>query len=253
MIYGEPIVRAWSQGRPAYGVLARIGAPLAVEFVAGAGLDYVCMDLRHGLGGVDSLAGEIAACWSGGAVPLVRTPDDNPWHIGKSLDLGAAGVIVSQVASAEQAAKAVAATRYPPRGSRSYGPIRTNGATEAPDLREGPMCFVMIETLQGLRDVEAIADTPELTGIYVGVTNLALSMGLAPRGYGSNPDHAEAVQRVGAACAEAGIVAGMQCRGGREAADWAARGFRLITIGSDLTLLRGTVARELAAAGGCAA
>ncbi len=197
------------------------------------------------------MASEIAACRAGGAVPLVRTPSDDPWQIGRPLDLGASGVIVPQISSPAAAAAAVAACRYPPLGTRSYGPIRSGGGSDDPDGRDrDTMCFVMIETPDGLENVEQIAATPGLSGIYIGVTDLALALGLSVRGYAANSEHAAALDRIRAACDAVGVVSGMHCHNGREARERVAQGFRLVTVGSDLTLLRGGVARELSTAAG---
>jgi len=222
-----------------------------VEYAAQGGVEYICLDMQHGLCGFESLAGEIGACWDGGAAALVRTASSDAWQIGKALDLGAAGVIVPQVSNREAAARAVAACRYPPEGERSYGPIRRQmDLDETHATGHDPLCFVMVETREGLERVAEIASTPGVTGIYIGVSDLALALGLTARGSSGNREHADALERIRTACEEAGVIAGMHCHNGREAKERAAQGFQLITIASDLTLLRGTVARELAEAVG---
>ncbi|HME03789.1 MAG TPA: aldolase/citrate lyase family protein [Solirubrobacteraceae bacterium] len=234
-----------------FGVLARSGASQCVESAARSGVDFVCIDLQHGFGGFDSVASEIAACNAGGAVPLVRAPSDDPWQVGRPLDLGASGVIVPQISSPAAAVAAVAACHYPPLGTRSYGPIRSSSGSDDPD---GPdretMCFVMIETPEGLENVEQIAATPGLSGIYIGVTDLALTLGLSVRGYAASSEHTSALERIRAACDAVGVVSGMHCHNGREAREQVAKGFQLVTVGSDLTLLRGGIARELSTAAG---
>src|SRR5665213_3057212 len=183
--------RSWAAARTALGVWVTLPSSLNVEWIVGDGLDYVCFDLQHGLGGFDSLAAQIAACSAAGPTPLVRTPGNEPFQIGKALDFGALGGIVPLVASPEAAAAAVAACRYPPTGVRSYGPTRLEGVVGTADpsrLEREALCFVMVENTEGLECVEAIAATAGLDGIYVGPADLGISMGLGPHAF-DHPDH----------------------------------------------------------------
>jgi len=232
------------------GVWVTLSSPLNVEWLVGDGLDYLCFDLQHGLGGFDSLAAQIAVCSSTGATPLVRTPGNEPFQIGKALDLGALGVIVPMVSSPEEAAAAVAACRYPPTGVRSYGPTRLElviGSADPNRLEREALCFVMVENSDGLDCVEAIAATPGLDGIYVGPSDLAISMGLGPQEFG-HPDHVAATERIREACMAAGIAAGVHTHSGALARERVAQGFTFVTVATDATVLRQGVARELAAA-----
>src|SRR6185437_10004517 len=168
---------------------------------------------------------------------------NEPWQINRVLDLGAAGVIVPLVGSAADAKRAVSGCRYPPHGVRSYGPLRaalTIGSADPERLAAGALCFVMIETRHGLENVEEIAATRGLDGIYVGPSDLSLGLGREPGHGGDVLEHA--ITRVREACASARIVAGMHCNGGgEEARERAAAGFRMVTVGSDSALFRARV------------
>jgi 4-hydroxy-2-oxoheptanedioate aldolase len=185
-----------------------------------------------------------------GAVPLARVIYNEPWMVNRVLDLGAAGVIVPLVGSAEEARRAVSGCRYPPHGVRSYGPLRaalTVGSADPERLAAGALCFVMVETRQGLDNVEEIAATAGVDGIYIGPADLSLGLGREP-GHGGDALE-QAITRVRDACAASGIVAGMHCTGGgEEARARAAAGFRLVTVGVDASLFGATIADELAAA-----
>ena len=136
-------------------------------------------------------------CWPWtrlGSAGLVRVEANHATPIGRALDLGAAGVIVPLVNSADDAAAAVAAARYPPRGIRSYGPLRS-------DLRIGPtpaevddtvLVLAMIETADGLTNLEEIAATPGLDGVYVGPSDLSIGLGAA---YPGDPAIADSFTR----------------------------------------------------------
>src|SRR3712207_4472705 len=93
------------------------------ELISGAGVDYVCVDQQHGIIDYDSIVPMFQAIGVAGAVPITRAVQNDPGEIMKSLDAGALGVIVPLVNDAAEAARAVAACRYPPRGIRSYGPV----------------------------------------------------------------------------------------------------------------------------------
>jgi len=244
--------QCWKEDRPAFGLWGSIPSPLTAELAAAAGVDYVCVDLQHGGADEERMVAMFTAIEARGAVPLARVLYNEPWQINRVLDLGAAGVIVPLVSSAEDAKRAVSGCRYPPQGVRSYGPLRaalTVGSADPERLAAGALCFVMVETRQGLENVEDIAATRGVDGIYIGPSDLSLGLGREP-GHGGDLLE-QAITRVREACAGAGIVAGMHCNGGgAEARVRAAAGFRLVTVGVDSALFRGRVGEELAAARG---
>jgi 4-hydroxy-2-oxoheptanedioate aldolase len=239
----------WKEGRPAFGLWGSIPSTLTAEIAAAVGCDYVCVDLQHGGADEGRMVAMFTAIEARGAVPLARVLYNEPWMVNRVLDLGAAGVIVPLVGSAEDARRAVSGCRYPPHGVRSYGPLRaalTVGSADPERLAAGAMCFVMVETRKGLDNVEEIAATTGLDGIYIGPSDLSLGLGREP-GHGGVLERA--ITRVREACATSGIVAGMHCNGGGEEARTRAQaGFRLITVGVDASLFRAGIAGELAAA-----
>ncbi len=245
----NPIRNRWSDGRPARGLFSSIPSPLVAELLGSSGVEFVCFDLQHGASdGGESLAAQLIACWAGGAAPLVRPQSNLAWQIGKALDLGAFGVIVPMVSSAQEAAAAVAACRYPPHGGRSYGPLRIAGVVgsgEPGQLEREAMCFAMVETQEALERVDEIAHTPGLDGIYIGPSDLGVALGLGPRAY-DNPVHLAATARIRSACEAAGIVPGIHCLNTTQARQREAEGFRLITIGADTAFLRDGAAQALA-------
>jgi 4-hydroxy-2-oxoheptanedioate aldolase len=242
--------QCWREDRPAFGLWGSIPSPLTAELAAAAGLDYVCVDLQHGGADEERMMAMFSAIEARGAVPLARVIYNEPWMVNRVLDLGAAGVIVPLVGSAEEARRAVSGCRYPPHGVRSYGPLRaalTVGSADPERLAAGALCFVMVETRQGLDNVEEIAATAGVDGIYIGPADLSLGLGREP-GHGGDALE-RAITRVRDACAASGVVAGMHCTGGgAEARARAAAGFRLVTVGVDASLFGATIADELAAA-----
>src|SRR3712207_906976 len=223
------------------------------ELVAGAGVDYVCVDQQHGIIDYHSMVPMLQAIRAAGAAPLSRVLSNDPYLIMKALDAGAWGVIVPMIDDAEGAANAVAACRYSPRGIRSWGPTRASvalGSSEPEDLGGEVLCLVMIETREGLENVEEISAAPGLDGIYVGPSDLALSLGLAPALEVTEDARVEAVNRIREACRRNGITSGIQAASGEWARRHAEAGFDLVTVTTDAKLLSAAARREVDAARG---
>jgi 4-hydroxy-2-oxoheptanedioate aldolase len=228
--------------------------PVSTEWLAHIGWDYIALDLQHGLiGYAGMVAGLTAIDAARGPVGLVRVEANDPTAIGRALDAGAAGVIVPLVNTAEEAANAVAAAAYPPKGIRSYGPMRAQ-------LRIGPLpatadrdtvVLVMIETPRGLANVEEICAVPGLDGIYVGPSDLRLAVGGAHSQDPAVDDEFEAaLLQTRQAAATAGIAAAIHTPDGAAAAQRLAEGFTMATVASDLVHLKAASAAHLKAATG---
>jgi 4-hydroxy-2-oxoheptanedioate aldolase len=238
---------------PVLGYWVVLDCPPATERLARTGYDYLAIDAQHGLLDYAGVLNALMAVDAGGAVGLVRVEANLPTPIGKALDAGAGGVIVPLVSTAAEAAAAVAAARYPPSGIRSYGPMRSGlriGPTPA-EANEATVVLAMIETPEGLANVEAIAATPGLDGLYIGPSDLTIAVG------GTSPTDAavaaeldRALLRILAACDTAGITAGVHTFSGEEAAARLAAGFTFVSVSADLTHLEQAAAAHLAVARG---
>jgi len=243
----------WAQGSAVFGLFAGLPCGFAAEVLCTKGVDYVCVDQQHGLCDYRDMVEMARGIDARGAVPLTRVPANESWLIGKALDAGAQGVIVPLVNNRAEAEQAVAACRYPPKGQRSNGPARAAIVMGSRDMKvtgDGVLCFVMVETKDGLANVDAIAATPGLDGIYIGPSDLAIALGLGPGLDRDEPEHVAAVASILAACQRHKIVPGIHTGSGRSARNFAAKGFRLVTIGGDAGLLRASVEREVAALAG---
>jgi len=147
--------------------------------------------------------------------------------------------MVPLVETPEEAARAVAACRFPPLGRRSMGPIRamTTMASDRPTDLNQVACIIQVETALGLRNVDAIAATPGLTGIFIGPSDLAISLGLDELDPAAQPKREEAHATILAACQRRGIVTGIITSNGTQAARRLEQGFRLVALTSDLALI----------------
>lgn len=189
-----------------------ISDPAAVEVLAQTALDYLVFDCQHGPHDLGTVLPLLRAAAIHGMPALLRVASSAPWMIMRALDLGAAGVIVPMVGSAAEAARACAATRYPPLGERSFGALRP-AAGDVFDPADGPLVLPMIETAEGLAAVDAIAATPGVDGLFVGPLDLALSIGATPGADPlaalSSPDLRAAIDTIGrAATAHGKLLAG---------------------------------------------
>jgi 4-hydroxy-2-oxoheptanedioate aldolase len=249
----NPLRVAWSENRTAFGLWMTVPGSIGAEIFAGAGVDYVCVDQQHGVIDYDSMVPMFQAIRAEGSAPITRVLSNDPFTIMKALDAGAWGVIVPLIGSAEDAASAVSACRYPPLGVRSYGPVRAAGVIGSRDpekLGGEVLCLVMVETREALERVEEIASTPGIDGIYIGPADLALSLRLPPTLDVTENIHVEAVKRIREACHRNGIAAGIHAASGERARQHAEAGFDMVTVATDAALLRGAALREVSVARG---
>lgn len=221
--------------RPALGAWMFLREPMTAESAARMGYDYVVVDLQHGIASDPEALAMMQAAEAAGAIPVARVSTNHSMTIGRALDAGALAVIVPMVNSAEDARAAVAACRYAPEGTRSYGPVAAISRYSDDYARvanDTVACLVMIETAEALHNLDEILSVPGIDGVYVGPVDLSLTLGLAPQPYNDDPVFHEAIDAVLAACARHGIVPGIHADG-TLAARWIERGFRLITVGYD--------------------
>ncbi len=254
---GKRLRAKFGAGEPAFGLWAGIPTSLTAELAGVVGYDYVCVDLQHGLSDEATMVSMFLATQAAGAAPLARLAWNEPWLIMRALDLGAVGVILPLIDNAAEARRAVESCRYPPVGRRSYGPVRAElvmGSAALEDVGDA-LCFAMIETREGIENLEEIAATPGLDGLYIGPSDLSIALGLAPGGVVTDPSQdrpklAEAIERIRQVCEAHGLIAGMHCGSGAIAEHYAQQGFRLITVAVDTNLYKASIGRELNAARG---
>ena len=232
--------QTWAEGRPAINGWCSIGSPFVAEVMAGAGWDSVTLDCQHGLIGYGEMLAMLQAMRASPVTPLVRVSQNAPGEIMKALDAGAMGIICPLVNDRAECEAFVSACRYPPAGGRSYGPTRAGlvgGPDYAATANREVLCLAMIETRAGLDNVEAVAATPGLDGIYIGPSDLSLSLGGAPIQNSQEPTLLAAFDRILGACRAAGVRAGVHTAGVAYSKQMIERGFDLVTVGADVRYL----------------
>lgn len=232
----------WAAGRPAINGWLSIGNPFTAEIMAAQGYDTITIDMQHGALDYSAALPMLQAMRASGVVPMARVPWREPGIIMKALDAGAMGIICPMINSGEEAAEFVSYMRYPPLGQRSFGPTRAAVAYGGYGVaaNDQVLALAMIETQAGVDNLEAIAATPGLDGIYIGPADLTLGTQggrLLPGFDREEPEMVALIQRILTVCKQNGIRACLHCGTPAYAAKAIGWGFDLTTVSGDSRLL----------------
>ncbi|MEM6105385.1 aldolase/citrate lyase family protein [Mycobacterium sp. 050272] len=233
-IFGD----AQAKAAPIWGGWVTGPTLIGPEEFARAGYDYVGFDAQHGYLDDADIAGILRRLEQVPIATAVRLPNADPAPIGRVADAGADAVFIAMVESAGQAAAAVAATRYPPAGVRSFGPLRTGLGLDPAAHEARVSVFAMIETAAALANLADICAVDGLAGIYIGPADLAISMGHQPVGSTRQPEVLDAIVRIHRVATAAGLVAGIHASEGKTGHAMAQLGFRMITLAAESAALR---------------
>ena len=247
------LLDTWAAGKAAINGWLAVPSPVTAELTARADLDSVTVDLQHGLIDYPSALTMLQAMSASGVTPLARAPWLDPGLIMKLLDAGALGIVCPMINTPEDAENLVRYTRYAPRGVRSFGPTRAAfayGAQYWTTANESVVTLAMIETAEALENLDAIVSTPDLSGVYVGPSDLSLSMGRTPKLDHDDPTVLAAIERIRESAHRAGIRAGIHCLSPSYAKSMIDAGFDLVTVGSDLRIYVAALDEAIAAARG---
>ena len=246
----QSLRQRWDQGDTVVGGWISIANTLTAEVMATAGFDYVCVDNQHGVIDYSDTPSILQVLGLGESVPLARAPWNEPGVIGKMLDAGAHGVIVPMVNSVDEAKAAVAACRYAPNGSRSYGPTAVGGRHHNyfEWANANVLCIPMIETAEALSSLDEILGVTGIDAVYVGPADMSVSLGLPPGNNDNDPRFVDALNSVVAACLRHGVTPGIHAT--PELVERREEmGFRMITAVSDIGALRSGLGQAAGPAG----
>ena len=230
------------------GVWCSDSSPGTLARLAGAGFDWVSLDAQHGVYGRSELVEAARSFPAGRSELVVRVAACDFAAIGAALDLGASTVIVPQVDSPDEAARAVAATYYPPRGRRSRGQITRTWArpeTDPEALNAATTCAVMVESGTALDQVEAIAAVPGVSCLFVGPYDLSLTLGTTVDAVLDDDSPGSPLARITAAAADQGLFVGAYGGVPAYAERFAERGVTCLAVATDLWLLEAGAAAAL--------
>ena len=226
----------WQAGGAVVNGWLSIPDSVTTEIMARQGWDSLTIDLQHGLVDYQAMIPMLQAISTTQTTPLVRVPWLEPGILMKVLDAGALGLICPMISTREDAQRFVAYTRYAPRGTRSYGPLRAmlvNGADYPERADEEIVRFAMIETAEALDNLDAILSVEGLDAIYIGPSDLSLALGCRPSLDNVAPPVAQAIEHILARSQFYGLVPGIHTGSSAGALRRVAAGFKFVTAGSD--------------------
>jgi 4-hydroxy-2-oxoheptanedioate aldolase len=219
---------------------AAIPDPFACEVYAAQGWDSVTIDMQHGAGNINDAVPMLVAIQSAGdATPLVRVPWNDPGQIMRALDAGAMGIICPMINTKSEAEALVRSGRYPPMGERSFGPYRAAqyGADYWQKANEEILLFAMVETRQAVNNLEEILSVKGISGVYVGPSDLSLSLGKPPTLDPTDKEVLAAIDTIVKTTRKKGLIAGVHTDGPATALRRFEAGFQMCTILNDVRLM----------------
>jgi 2-keto-3-deoxy-L-rhamnonate aldolase RhmA len=232
-------------GQPTLGCFMGLQSPNVAELLGHAGYDFLVVETEHNA--LDSAQVEHILMAIGGteAVPLVRIPSADPVFIQRALDIGGMGVVVPLVRTAAEAEAIVRATRLPPAGTRSWGPLRASRYTfdnrDYMDRANDNMLVALIlETREAVENLESIAAVPGVDAIFLGPADLSLAYGVDFL-TGPHPPVQAAIEKMLRVCRERGVACGLGDTSVEALLAWRERGCTFLVYGPDYALLAGTV------------
>ncbi|MBT3939470.1 MAG: 2,4-dihydroxyhept-2-ene-1,7-dioic acid aldolase [Pelagibacterales bacterium] len=241
------IQEAWNNGKNIVNGWSSIANTFNSEILAVSGFDSVTIDMQHGLVGYQKVVEMLQAISGYNITPMVRVPWNDPSMVMRCLDAGAYGIICPMVNTKEECEKFVAACRYPPKGNRSFGPIRARmyaGDDYFKHANDTLLNFAMIETSEAVDNLDKILSVEELDAVYIGPSDLAVTMGYAPGAYEKEVE--DCLSYIIEMCKKKNIKAGIHCPDGKTVKERFDMGYNLGTISADAALLSQASKREIA-------
>lgn len=243
--------RLWQTKQPSAVTWLLSPAAYSAEVMSHLGWDGLIVDLQHGVHDYQTMVACLQAMQAQPVTKLVRVPANEPGIIGKALDAGAQAIICPMVETGAEAEALVRACKYPPRGARSNGPVRagmypSGSAPYQATANDETLVIAMVETRTSVANIDDILAVEGIDSIYIGPTDLGLSMGLPPILDRDEPEilaiYADLIDRCGAA----GIAAGIHAASTAYARRMLDAGFRWVSVSADSVFMAAAAGRALA-------
>ena len=244
----NPLREKWKAGIPTINGWCSIGNSFTAEIMASQGFDSVSVDAQHGALDYSAALPMIQAIDGKGMLPMARVPWREPGIIMKMLDAGAMGIICPMINTRAEAEEFVSYMRYPPLGQRSFGPTRVGFGRPGYNVKDANadvLALAMIETASGVANLDEIAATPGLDGLYVGPADLTLGVTNGRLGPGfdrTEEEMVDVIKRIAAAAKANGIGAVLHCGTPDYAAKAIGWGYNMVTVSGDVRLLAAAAA-----------
>jgi 4-hydroxy-2-oxoheptanedioate aldolase len=233
---------------PVIGTILTMPSPHVTQLFSASGFDWLLIDREHGAIDADSMQAMINVTKGTDTVPLVRVPVDETWIAKTALDAGALGIFFPLIVNAEQARAAVAATKYPPAGTRGFGPFYAPSrwgmsmADYAASADQGILRILMIEHTEAVRNIDEILDVPGIDVAFIAPFDLSQSLDIP--GQFEHPDFIDAVKRLEQAISKSGVTLGGLAATPEKGRDMIDHGYKVLMMGFD-TLIIETAARDI--------
>jgi 4-hydroxy-2-oxoheptanedioate aldolase len=245
----ENTLRAiWARGGSVVNGWLSIPSAFSAEVMAHQGFDSLTVDMQHGVTDYQVAVTMLQAISTTPVMPLARVPWNDPAILMKTLDAGVYGVICPMINTRAEAEALVRACKYPPRGYRSFGPVRASiyAGTDYIDHANADLIVMpMIETAEALKNLDEILSVPGVDAVYVGPADLSLALGCKPRLDQTDAPVVEAQQQIVEACKRHGIAAGIHNATAAYAVKMIAAGYQFVTLASDSRHLAAKAAEEV--------
>jgi 4-hydroxy-2-oxoheptanedioate aldolase len=238
----------WTRGEAVVNGWLSIPSSFSAEVMAHQGFDSLTVDMQHGVIDYQTAVTMLQAISTTATIPLARVPWNDPALLMKTLDAGVYGIICPMVNTREQAEAMVQACKYPPRGFRSWGPVRASiyaGADYGDYANAEIVVMPMIETAEALKNLDDILSVDGVDAIYVGPSDLSLALGYKPRLDQTDAGVVEAQKKIVAACKKHGVAAGIHNNSAAYALQMIEQGYQFVTLGSDSRHLAVRAAEEV--------
>ena len=242
--------KIWAKGEAVVNGWLSIPSGFSAEVMAHQGFDSLTIDMQHGVVDYQVAVSMLQGISTLGVVPLARVPWNDPARLMKILDAGAYGVICPMINTAQEAEAMVRACKYPPRGFRSWGPVRASlyaGTDYGDHANTETIVMPMIETAEALKNLDDILTVPGVDAIYVGPSDLSLALGCKPRLDQTDAPVVEAQQKIVEACKKHGVIAGIHNSTSAYSLKMIEAGYQFVTLASDSRFLAQRAAEEAAA------
>jgi 4-hydroxy-2-oxoheptanedioate aldolase len=240
----------WARGEAVVNGWLSIPSAFSAEVMAHQGFDSLTVDMQHGVIDYQVAVTMLQAISTTPVIPLARVPWNDPARLMKILDAGVYGVICPMINTHEEAEALVRACKYAPRGYRSWGPVRASiyaGADYGSHANEDLLVIPMIETAEAVKNLDAILSVPGVDAIYVGPSDLSLTLGCTPKLDQTEAPVVEAQQRIVEACKRHGVVAGIHNATAAYALRMIAAGYQFVTLASDSRHMAAKAGEEVGA------
>ena len=242
--------KIWGAGGTVVNAWLSIPSAFSAEVVAHQGYDSLTIDMQHGVVDYQTAVTMLQAISTTPVIPLARVPWNDPAILMKSLDAGVYGVICPMINTRAEAEALVRACKYPPRGYRSFGPVRASiyaGSDYVDHANDDLIVMPMIETAEALKNLDEILSVPGVDAVYVGPADLSLALGCRPRLDQTDEPVVKAQLDIVEACKRHGVVAGIHNATSGYALKMMAAGYQFVTLASDSRHLAAKAAEEAAA------